>query len=210
MVYPNERDVFYREHDDRAYGVEAFVLQYTAMEIPFEIIASLLFAVLYDLAVGLPRTPEMFFLTAYTAFCLVNTSESLGIMFNTLFNHSGFSVNVTSLFLTVAQVMSGIISIDIPAFLEAFNKLNPVHWAIGPMAVYIFRDQNFTCEDFQQLPDGQCPVQSGEQVLKLYSLETDTTSYMAALGACVIIYRLIAYILVKMKREGLPFLARKK
>ncbi|KAM0532559.1 hypothetical protein ACHAP9_003641 [Verticillium nonalfalfae] len=63
-VYPAERDVYYREDDDGVYGVEAFLASYTFLEIPFEVISSLLFGVLAVLAVGFPRTAEMYFTMA--------------------------------------------------------------------------------------------------------------------------------------------------
>ncbi|KKY26406.1 putative atp-binding cassette sub-family g member 5 [Diplodia seriata] len=49
-AYPPERDVFAREHDDGAYGVEAFFATYASVEVPFEIVTSLVFAVLAVLA----------------------------------------------------------------------------------------------------------------------------------------------------------------
>ena len=101
-VYLDEKAVFYREHDDNAYSVEAFFLQYTLAEIPFEICTCLVFAVLMDLAVGLHGTASLFFIVALNAFCVVNCGESLGIIFNTLFDHTGFAVNVTSVVLSIA------------------------------------------------------------------------------------------------------------
>jgi ABC-type multidrug transport system ATPase subunit len=79
-VYPNERDVFYRENDDGTYGVEAFLASYITLEVPFEIGTSLVFAVLVDLAAGLPRTTQMFFVCFFNCFCIVSCGESLGIM----------------------------------------------------------------------------------------------------------------------------------
>jgi energy-coupling factor transporter ATP-binding protein EcfA2 len=84
-VYPNEKEVFYREHDDCAYGVEAFFLQYTTCEVPFEIVTCLIFSVLADLAGGLPRTVQMFFACFFSCFCIVSCGESLGIMVRLLF-----------------------------------------------------------------------------------------------------------------------------
>ena len=79
-VYPNEKDVFYRENDDGTYGVEAFLAQYITLELPFEVGTSFLFAILTDLAAGLPRTKQMFFVCFFNCFCIVNCGESLGIM----------------------------------------------------------------------------------------------------------------------------------
>jgi ABC-type multidrug transport system ATPase subunit len=83
-VYPMEKDVFYRENDDGTYGVEAFLAQYITLEVPFEVGTSLVFAVLTDLAAGLPRTPRMFFVNFFNCFCIVNGGESLGIMVSVL------------------------------------------------------------------------------------------------------------------------------
>ena len=79
-IYPNEKDVFYRENDDGTYGVEAFLATYATLEVPFEIASSFLFAVLTDLAAGLPRTSQMFFACFFNCFCIVSCGESLGIM----------------------------------------------------------------------------------------------------------------------------------
>jgi hypothetical protein len=79
-VYPNEKDVFYRENDDGTYGVEAFLAQYSTLEVPFEIGTSFLFAILVDLAAGLPRNTQMFFACFFNCFCIVSCGESLGIM----------------------------------------------------------------------------------------------------------------------------------
>jgi hypothetical protein len=79
-IYPNEKDVFYRENDDGIYSVEAFFAQYVTLEIPFEIITSFIFAILTDLAAGLPRNATVFFVCFFNCFCIVNCGESLGIM----------------------------------------------------------------------------------------------------------------------------------
>jgi energy-coupling factor transporter ATP-binding protein EcfA2 len=104
-VYPIERDVFYRDYDDRIYGVEAFFMTYISLTTPFEIIACIIFSLLTVLACGLERNAETFFIITFNAFCITSCGESLGIAFNTLFTHTGFSVNCMSVFLSVAQVM---------------------------------------------------------------------------------------------------------
>lgn len=200
-VYPNEKATFYSEHDDRAYGVEAFFLQYSVIEIPFEIVTSLIFAVLADMAVGLPRTAQMFFIVAFNCFCIVSCGESLGILFNTLFQHTGFAVNITSVFLSVAQTMGGTMSLNIPGFLQAFNHLSPVKWLVGNLAPYSLRGQTFTCTAAQRLPDGHCPIETGQQVLELYNLDKNPGLNILALGVCALVYRFVAYLVLKAKRE---------
>lgn len=199
-VYPDEKTVFYREHDDNAYSVEAFFLQYTLAEIPFEIATSLLFAVLTVLAAGLHRTASLFFIVAFNAFCIVNCGESVGIIFNTLFDHTGFAVNITSVVLSIAQIMGGVMSLNIPAFLQAFNHLSPIKWAIGNLGPYTLAGVSFTCTVEQQLPNGQCPVNTGAEALDLYNLNGNAGLNLLAVGICLVVYRMLAFVLLKAKR----------
>ncbi|KAF2134491.1 ABC transporter-like protein [Dothidotthia symphoricarpi CBS 119687] len=199
-TYPLERDVFYRDYDDRIYGVEAFYLTYISITTPFEILSCLIFSILTVLACGLERDAQTFFIIVFNAFCITSCGESLGIAFNTLFTHTGFSVNCMSLLLSVAQVMGGVLSLSIPSFLQAFNHLSPIKWAIGNMAPYTMRNQRFTCEDWQEI-NGQCPITTGQQVLELYKLDKDPETYLMALGICAIVYRFLAYVVLKMVKE---------
>jgi hypothetical protein len=68
------------------------------------------------------------------------------------------------------------------------------------MAVYTFRDLEFTCEDWQRI-NGQCPITTGEQVLDLYRLNVNPKMYIMALGICAIAYRFLAYVVLKVVKE---------
>lgn len=199
-VYPTERDVFYRDYDDRIYGVEAFFLTYISITTPFEIISCLIFSVLAVMACGLERNAETFFIITFNAFCITSCGESLGIAFNTLVSHTGFSVNIMSVFLSIAQVMSGVLSLQIPDFLQAWNHLSPVKWGVANMAPYTLRGLRFTCEEWQKI-NGSCPITSGEQVLDLYKLNNDPELSLMALGICAIAYRFLAYVVLKIVKE---------
>ncbi|KAK2609662.1 hypothetical protein N8I77_003153 [Diaporthe amygdali] len=200
-VYPAERDVFYREHDDGAYGVESFLLTYTALELPFEIVSTLIYGVLADLAVGFPRTAEMYFVCVFSCFGIVSCGESLGIMFNTLFSdHTGFAVTLTSILLSVANIMAGIMSIDMPALFDAFNYISPCRYAVRALAPVSLRGQRFSCDADQRLPDGSCVLGTGEQVLDLYKLNVDVVVNIAALAAMIVAYRLVAWFLLRLVR----------
>ncbi|KAH7355578.1 ABC transporter-like protein [Pyrenochaeta sp. MPI-SDFR-AT-0127] len=199
-VYPTERDVFYRDYDDRIYGVEAFFLTYISTTTPFEVISCIIFSILAVLACGLQRNAKTFFIITFNAFCITSCGESLGIAFNTLFTHTGFSVNCMSVFLSVAQVMGGVLSLDVPDFLQAWNHLSPIKWAVGNMAPYTLRDLQFTCEDWQRI-NGQCPITNGEQVLDLYNLNKNPEMNLMALGICAIAYRFCAYLVLKIVKE---------
>lgn len=203
-VYPFERDVFYKEHDDRAYGVTVFFIAYLTIEVPFEIVTSLIFAVLAVFAVGLSHTVKLFFIVTFNAFCITSCGESVGIFFNTLFTHTGFSVNVTSTILSIGVFMGGIMSIDMPAFMEAFNYLSPSKYAAQNLTPYSLMGVKFTCTDAQRLPGGECPLATGEQALKLFGMETDGVEWsLFGLAMTAIMYRLVAYVVLRVKRMHL-------
>lgn len=200
-VYPNERDVFYREDDDGVYSVEAFLASYTILEVPFEIVSCLVFGVLGAIAVGLPRTVTMYFVCVFSCFGIVSCGESLGIMFNTLFGHTGFAVNVMGIFLSVANSMAGVLSIDMPELFKGFNYLSPIRYATRAVAPYSLRGVEFTCNDAQRLPDGRCPIETGQDVLELYKFDVDPVVNVGILAVCVVVYRVLAWGLLKAMRK---------
>ena len=147
----------------------------------------------------------MLFIEAFNCFCLLNCGESLGIMFNTFFDHSGFAVSATSVVLSLALMMAGVLSTNLPAFLQAFNHLSPAKWSLGNLAPYTLQGQVFNCGQSQQLANGTCPVTTGEQVLEMYNLVVRPELYLLALGVCCFAYRLVAYLLLKAKRASFNF-----
>jgi hypothetical protein len=194
--------VFYKEHDDQAYSTTSFFLAYTTNELPFEVVTSLLFSLFADLVAGLPRTPQLFFIIAANVLCITNCGESIGIIFNTLFQHTGFTVNVTSSVLSIGVVMSGIMSTDMPEFLKAVNFISPIKYAMQNVVPYSLEGVKFTCKESQRLPGGKCPIETGEEVIALYRMDGHHPwKHLVALVAATVIYRLVAYIVVIMKRR---------
>jgi hypothetical protein len=68
------------------------------------------------------------------------------------------------------------------------------------MAVYTMRDLEFTCEEWQRI-NGQCPITTGEQVLDLYKLNVNPELNLMALGICAVVYRFLAYVVLKVVKE---------
>jgi ABC-type multidrug transport system ATPase subunit len=200
-VYPAERDIFYRESDDGVVSAEAFLLTYTILEIPFEIISALIFAVLIDLVVGLPRTLVTYFTASFVTFAIVSCGESLGIVFNTMFSdHTGFAISLTSIVLSVAQTMGGVLSIDMPAPLQALNYASPIRYAVRAFATTSLRGVSFSCDAAHTGPDGRCIISTGTQVLQLFKMDVGTLMNVVGLAVCVVAYRLIAWALLRIVR----------
>ena len=194
-VYPYERSVFYGEYDDNVYGVLPFFLVYTALEIPFEILTSFLFAIFLAVIPGLPRTVEMVLATVYCTFVTVHCGESIGIIFNTLFTHEGFTVNIVSVIISTGTMMGGIMSLTMPAVLKGINWISPTKYSNSIMVNLAFKDLQITCSD-----STMCQFTTGEQVLEQYFLKANFIPYFGALAIIVVVYRLIALTVLKINR----------
>ncbi|KAJ5266816.1 hypothetical protein N7478_009624 [Penicillium angulare] len=200
-IYPGERDVFYKEEADNCYSAETFILSYTTIEVPFEIISALIFGALAAFADNMKRTAQMFLISAFNCFCIISCGESVGIMFCTLFSHVGFAVNVISILLSISSILGGVMSLNVNDVLQGLNHLSPIKYSIANLAPYSMHGQVFHCSDAERLVSGSCPISNGEQVLQLYNLDKDGPMNIMALGVCTIIYRLAAYALLKAMRS---------
>lgn len=199
-MWPPERDLYYHEDRDRTYPLEAFFVYYLAIEVPMEFIASFIFSLLTVFAVGLPRTASMYFLMASTSFCVISCGESFGILFLTMFSHTGLAVSVMSIVLSISVHLGGVLSINVDKFLAGVNYISPIKWQVGGLLSYSLRDIDFSCTPEQRLGDGRCPIETGQQVLELYKLNVDTAKYAIALVGVTIGYRLLAYAGLRLRR----------
>jgi hypothetical protein len=93
-------------------------------------------------------------------------------------------------------------SLNVNDVLQAINHLSPIKYSIANLAPYAMRDQHFSCTASQLLANGTCPIQTGQQVLQLYNLDKNAPMNVMALGICTIAYRLVAYAMLKVMREG--------
>jgi hypothetical protein len=96
--------------------------------------------------------------------------------------------------------MSGVLSTHMPSFLQGVNYLSPIRYAIRNLAPYSLRNIMFTCSQEQRLPNGECTITTGMEVLRLYNLDTNPAMNIMALGVCTLIYRLLAYGMLKAMR----------
>lgn len=91
-------------------------------------------------------------------------------------------------------------SLNIPTFLQAFNHLSPIKWAIGNLAPYALAGVHSSCPEVQQSPNGQCPVNDGEEVLNLYNSNGNPGLNLLAPGICLVVYRKLAFLLLEANR----------
>lgn len=200
--YPPERDYFYEEYNDNVHGIAPFFLAYMTLELPLTALSSSLYAVFTVLVCGLPRTAGNFFATMYCAFVIITCGEALGIMTNTFFRRPGFVVNCISLILSIGTQLSGLMSLRMSRVLKGINYLNPLNYTSMILINYSFpSDMQLTCQDGGRKPDGSCQFSNGHDVLLQYGLIKNTKKYLGIIICVMIIYRILAYCILKAKLE---------
>ena len=168
-AFPAERNVYYRESADGQYSTLAFVCTYTLLELPGEVVGSLVFAVMMCPIAGLQSAPSNFFALAYAVFCIVNAGESVGIAFCAAIYHIGFSVTIMSVFLSFVTVMAGFFSPGMPAWLQGLNHVSILKYGANVMTVSELRGLTFDCAAAPgQRGSHLCALPTGEAVLQLY------------------------------------------
>lgn len=192
--FPGEKNMFLQEYQDSLYSPGVFMVVYLLTEIPTELIPTFIFAIFVVLVIGLPRTARMFFTMFYVGFLSVNCGESIGIVFNTVFDHLGMATNFLSNLIVVAIFMGGTMSLNMPVLFKAFNYISPLKWAVLAMAKLGFQGQVFSCADGES-----CSLNTGEKVLKFYNLESNYAVDMGVIAAITVIYRVIAWLVMELK-----------
>lgn len=194
-LFPTEREIFYQEYRDGVCGPFEFNLAYLVNEVPLELISCAFFSILVVFGVGLPRNASMLFGMLATCFISVNVGDSLGIIMNSIFRHTGMATNFLANLVTVGFFMGGTMSIQLPPFFQAWNYLSPMRYAVLICTKLGFQNQNFACGSEAE----SCTLRTGREVLKHYNLENNLGVSLGGLVACLVMYRVIAIGAVYMR-----------
>jgi hypothetical protein len=87
-----------------------------------------------------------------------------------------------------------------PAFFKGVNYASPIKYAAASLSIKAFTGFEFTCTDAQRLPDGNCPIQTGQQVLDMFNYHTSLASNIGALVAVTVAYRVVAYTVLRLSK----------
>jgi len=97
-----------------------------------------------------------------------------------------------------------------PAFFKGINHASPSKYPAAILTLKTFTDFEFTCTDAQRLPGGNCLIQTGRQVLDLFNYHTSLGLNVGALVAVTIVYRLIAYGVLRLAKADFGVTRKEK
>lgn len=199
-AYPQERDYFYDEYNDDVVGLNSFFFSYFFIELPFEVVSCFVFTIFMVFVIGFQTDAKLFFTIFYTTFLIVNAGESLGISFNTVFEHPGFALNVISVFCSIGVAMAGLLAMTLDGFLKALNYTSPLHYCVMLISNQVFTSSlRLTCTANERLSNGECLFNSGKQVLDQYNLKVDMTLYYVLISVVTVLQRVISWVFLRVK-----------
>ncbi|KAI9316551.1 P-loop containing nucleoside triphosphate hydrolase protein [Zopfochytrium polystomum] len=193
-IYPQELLLFRFEHQDNAYSTDAFFWTCLIVALPFELISSLLFAILYVYAIGTRASPVTIL---FTIFFYLHSGESLGLAFCTFIAQPGFSVQIVSAIIMVLTAMQGFLAVRMPAIITAINYLSPMRYGARAVAIETLSGLQLTCD-----PGEVCQYRAGEDVLALLEFPAGNRELWTQVGillVCVVAYRAVAFAVMKWK-----------
>ena len=200
-IYPGERDIFYREFSDGVAHTEAFLGAYMLFEVlPFDLLGCFLSSILFCYVIGVTTTVSSLFVMTWVFFCFLSTGESVAIFVSNMVDRVGFIAVVASTILTIFSASGSVVSLTIPEFYKIINYGSAIHYSTEVAAISVFQDKAFVCTQSQLNPDGSCPITSGNQILDQLSFDPNNfVRDMAVLAGLLAIYRLIAYLALKIR-----------
>ncbi|KAJ7642282.1 P-loop containing nucleoside triphosphate hydrolase protein [Mycena rosella] len=193
-VFPQDRQLFMHEYrSSAAYSCTTLILAYSLMEIPFQFLAALIYAVFMNVAVGMQTSARIYFEYAVTIWALQSLGESVAIIFASFFDAMGIAVSLVSTTLSMVIQFSGILSLSVPYWLQIIAWGTPLKPTQRLQFINECQGLQFQCSE-ADISAGICTAQSGEQLLQLYSFNDRNTAKLAAITVAVaIVWRFLAW-----------------
>eukprot|EP00042_Codosiga_hollandica_P026307 m.123320 g.123320 ORF g.123320 m.123320 type:complete len:637 (-) comp52155_c0_seq4:72-1982(-) len=199
-LFPDIRDIYYREKRDALYSPVAFVVSYTLHAIPTDVIAVLLFTLFSYVFVGIAAGPFSFGVFFTVCFLGMHFGESLSLMCLSIFQSTNVAQNATSLILSAELLLaSGMLRSvqSMPTWLVSLGYACIPKFISEALAYSQFRDIDFDCS-----PMVPCPYANGQEYLDAnYPNAADNfVRDMLAGTGMVILARVLFLVLLYFKR----------
>ncbi|KAG8742395.1 hypothetical protein FRC10_001577 [Ceratobasidium sp. 414] len=208
-IFPKDRDLYFHEYrSSAAYSEATFIIGFTLVALPLEILSALLFTVVTNIGAGMQTNARIFFEYAIAIFTLQSNGESFGIAFACVTNSLGLSVSLVSTFITILVQLSGLISVSIPRWLSDIAYGTTMKYAARVIAVNESVGLQLHCP-VETIQSGECLVQNGQQLLDLLGFSNDlrTGRYLGITLSLAVAYRVLAWLFLVVKFTPSPITA---
>jgi ABC-type multidrug transport system ATPase subunit len=163
-VFTAEKQVFVREYISNYYGLPAYFLSKTCVELPFTLLFSFITATAIYFMIGLVNSVSKYFIFSTIMMLTSIIGMSLGIFFASLFDEFTLALSITPLVLLPLMLFSGLYMNvgTIPVYFYWIQYISPMKYAYQATMINEF--------DGMKLPP---PVYNGRIVLEQFGMLKD-------------------------------------
>ncbi|BEI93776.1 uncharacterized protein CcaverHIS019_0602350 [Cutaneotrichosporon cavernicola] len=196
-IFPPERNLYLHEAASSArYSPATFVIMYTLVELAPEIFASLGYTAIMHVGVGMQTSASIFFQFFATIWVMQNLGESLCIIVGVWVRSEGLTVTILSTFLSLVAQTAGLVSLNVPRWLAAIAWGTPFKGAIKVQLINECVGLVFDCSA-QQVSDGKCIAQTGEQIIALFGWrDLNVARFAGIMVATAVAWRILSWVSV--------------
>jgi len=203
-VFPSEKIIFLREHNNHMYRTTSFFVSKIISEFPFQIFSVTLFAVITYWMMGFQRT-FVHFITFWFILILVDqVGESFALLLGIAASNGAVAVSLVPIAIVPFMIFSGyLLNTDkVPPYFIWIEYMSFFKYAFRALCINEFKHITFKCKD-SELINGYCPVPDGTVILKEFNFENDTVGLnLIVLFIMYLILRGIGYGCLLLKARG--------
>ena len=219
LTFADERAVFLREQRARLYGVEAYFLARTSVDVLPTALCSLVFVLCCYFLMDFGLTAGQVFYFLLVVLLIAYTGQSLGLVVACLVRERLLAMILTPLSIAPFIVFTPYAlpyPDSTPKWLLPCLYLSPFWWSFTALTVNEMHGLYFTCDAADSVSLGDwlgvqlpllCPYRKGRDVLDHFGIGGDDylnnkTQCVWALLILAVSYRFIAYLLLKLFVRG--------
>ena len=215
LTFADERAVFLREQRTRLYGVEAYFLARTSVDVLPTAVCSVVFVVCCYFLMGFGLTVGQVLYFLLIVLLIAYTGQSLGLVVSCLVRERLLAMILTPLSIAPFIVFTPYAlpyPNSTPSWLLPCLYLSPFWWSFTALAVNEFHGLYFDCDVQDSVDMGDwlgvqlpplCPYRKGRDVLDHFGIggphaDDNKTQCAWALLTLAVSYRVVAYLLLKL------------
>ena len=197
FVFITERAVFLREVADGTYSSWLYVFSKFLADAPFQILYQVLFVSGFYFLSGLQATFERYAI-ALAVHCFVSLiGSNLGLCLSAFTGDAATSTVLTPALLVPQMVLASVLisTKDIPAWLAWLKHTSVLRYAFSALLVNEADDGLvFECQSFERLPNGQCLINSGDELIAQRDADDDPEGIGFRVGMLAGLYVLTMFV----------------
>lgn len=168
----------------KKYNNAQFYLSKTLVDIPFQLLNTILYCLLSLYMTNLTHNVFEFI---SVIFLTVLCASSLGYFCSTISENPAMCIVFSNLLILPMMLTSGFFvnNSSVPVYLSWFKNINIFYYSYNALSTYTWKHKTIHCK-----PSEECLYYSGDDVLDMYNIDTDNSMNISMLVLLTCIFRL--------------------